>query len=152
MTRCSHMGTSICATLPHLLHWLTYCNICLAHSHWRKHGTPSYMSHLLLILVHWSVELANPWPFISWSFHSCDTMYAVSPIYHYVSHGIHVGATNVCMPYIMFVARLFKRSARNTVGTRATPEWQTGLVAPLVRGPKCGWGPWTLETPLINRN
>jgi hypothetical protein len=43
-----------------------------------------------------------------------------------------------------------QRDARNTMGTRGTPEWHPGLVAPVVRGPKwsyCGWGPRALGTP-----
>ena len=34
------------------------------------------------------------------------------------------------------VAHLSLRSARNTMGTRGTPECHPGLVAPLVKGPK----------------
>jgi hypothetical protein len=48
------------------------------------------------------------------------------------------------------VTHLFIRDARNTMGTRGTPEWHPGLVAPMVRRPKwsyCGWGPWVLGTP-----
>ena len=35
-----------------------------------------------------------------------------------------------------FVVHLFIRRAQNTMGTRGTPKWHPGLVAPLVIGPK----------------
>ena len=43
------------------------------------------------------------------------------------------------VPYchLVYVAHLSLRYAQNTMGTRGTLEWHPGLVAPMVRKPKC---------------